>query len=135
MSDDEYSFDVHPYPPKKIGYTTLHEWDWMNRGMAILSASSSVCWTKDRRFHSAFGCSSKVAMDLWNLLEPYETISENGINPDHLLWTLIFMKGYDNEAKNAAAVGGVDEKIFRKWVWRFILEISFLEPLVVRHIG
>jgi hypothetical protein len=32
-----------------------------------------------------------------------------------------------------SVVGGVDEKTFRKWAWLFVVEISFLEPEVVRN--
>ena len=54
------------------------------------------------------------------------------VEPIHLLWTLMFLKGYHKESVNSA-IAEVDEKTFRKWVWILIPEISYLEGDLVSN--
>jgi hypothetical protein len=68
-----------------------------------------------RRFRGLFGVSPASCAVLWTLIED----KPPGSKPKHLLWSLLFLKGYANEHMNSAVVG-VDEKTFRKWSWIFI---------------
>ena len=92
--------------------------------------------TFDNRFRTFFGVSPKVVENIWNRLDPFRTIEpiHSGVKPMHLLWALLFMKVYAEESIHAGLVGGVDEKTFRKWVWVFVQEISYLEDEVVSRI-
>jgi len=51
--------------------------------------------------------------------------------PKHFLWALHFLKCYSTEANNAASVGGVDEKTFRKHAWFYAKGIASLVTSVV----
>jgi hypothetical protein len=94
-------------------------------------SSHGSALTFDRRFRSTFGTSPDVCAVIWNMLDPYNTIAHEGTSPQHLLWALMFMKMYAKESVRCSMAGGVDEKTLRKWVWIFVIEISFLEPYVV----
>jgi hypothetical protein len=83
----------------------------------------------DERFIQYFGTSPLVIATIWNLLEPYDTMDDCSPQLKHLLWAFILMK---RETQNSSMAGGVDEKTFRLWAWRFVNEISNLEPEVVR---
>ena len=48
-----------------------------------------------------------------------------------MLWGLMFLKIYASEGVLATLAGGVDEKTFRKWAWRFVDAIADLEDDVV----
>ena len=94
-------------------------------------ASSMLGLNKNRRafeqrYRSCFGTTPEVCVELWMRLDPVKHIKKKGLHPKHLLWTLLFLKGYDTETKNAVFVGNVDEKTYRKWVWIFIQEIGTL---------
>lgn len=126
--------EVEPVP-KKIEYTQLCPNDFGLFGAEIMKREPpgvhGPSYTFDRRFRSTFGTSSDVCSVLWNMLQPYTTMHQNGIVPHHLLWSLMFLKEYAHETVHCAMVGGVDEKTFRKWSWLFVDAISFLEPMVV----
>lgn len=68
-----------------------------------------------RRFRAFFGVSPATCAVLWTLIENKPT----GSKPTHLLWSLLFLKGYANEHVNSTIVGA-DEKTFRKWNWIFV---------------
>ena len=89
--------------------------------------------TFERRFRSFLGASPMVVESIWNRLDPFRTIEprHKGVKPVHLLWVLLFMKVYAEESIHTGLVGGVDEKTFRKWIWIFIKDISYLEDEVV----
>lgn len=86
-----------------------------------------------RRWMSAFGTTPENCCIIWNMIDPPVNMA-NGVEHCHLLWCLYFMKNYNTESINAANVGGVDEKMFRKWTWLFVDEISFLEYPLVRSV-
>ena len=46
--------------------------------------------------------------------------------PKHLLWTLLFLKGYSTENIHAQ-MAGCSAKTFRKWVWFTIDKLSNIE--------
>lgn len=83
-----------------------------------------------RRFKEQFGVTPEVCAKLWTLLDPYATMA-NAVKPCHLLWALVFLKQYNTESNASSAVGGPDEKTYRKWVWHFVEAISYLESRVV----
>lgn len=68
-----------------------------------------------RKFKSFYGISPEVFSKLWKLIQN----KPEGSEPKHLLWTMLFLKNYNNEHINAA-ITHVDEKTFRLWVWRFV---------------
>lgn len=72
----------------------------------------------DRRYRSVFGITSAATSIVWNLIR-----GDVSGNPIHLLWALHFLKNYCKE-HNGAMIWGCDEKTYRKWVWKFITEIS-----------
>jgi hypothetical protein len=84
-------------------------------------------YTQSRRFRSFFGTSGLVCEKAWTLLEASGSLDEYpGLTWDHFLWSLSFLKSYKTEAEQAALFG-VDEKTYRKWVWLCIELISLLD--------
>ncbi len=77
------------------------------------------------RFHALYGASPLICSYLWALivdlgdLDPY-------CGPKHLLWCLLFLKGYLTEAMMSVLLKA-DEKTIRKWVWYFIYALNDLE--------
>ena len=55
----------------------------------------------------------------------------NGATPRHLLWALLFLKKYGDEAE-MATLAGCDEKTFRKWSEIFVIRVASLIGDVVR---
>lgn len=102
-----------------------------NRGLKLLKENHKTTWKVSsdsrRRFFSAFGTSPTVCSIIWTFLEP--TVNR-WASPDHLLWSLFFLKVYPTEAIGSSTVG-VHEKTFRKWVWFFVEAISYLETDIV----
>ena len=49
-----------------------------------------------------------------------------GANPEHLLWSLLFLKTYSTEEILAAQVGA-NEKTFRRWAWFYAEGIANLD--------
>lgn len=82
--------------------------------------------TDARRFRAFFGASAAVCSDIWGMLRPEETMPK-GSKPEHLLWSLVFLKVYASEQVLRSLVGSPDEKTFRKWSQLFVLAISWLE--------
>jgi hypothetical protein len=50
----------------------------------------------DRRFRQLFGCGLSVVISVWNLLLENDTIE--GATVHHLLWALLFLEVYSDEA-------------------------------------
>lgn len=84
---------------------------------------------QDRRFRQHFGTTPEICAEIWERLNPLETIEKefHVVQIYHLLWALIFMKLYTKESIHASLVGGVNEKTFCKWTWIFVEAISLLE--------
>ena len=76
--------------------------------------------TTNRQFRSAFGVNPLVCRCLWesvsNILPQKYMYTAR---PKHLLMALLFLKQYNTNECNAA-ITGVDEKTFRKWLWLFV---------------
>ena len=89
---------------------------------------------EDRLFKEYFGVSADVILIVWELLRKHDLITKKG-EINHLLWTLVFLKVYPKQGPVCSLVGGtkgaVDPKTFRKWVWKFILNIELLDEVVV----
>jgi hypothetical protein len=85
---------------------------------------------EQRRWMACFGARPTVMADVWTRIDPVNTMPK-GAEPKHLLWMFYFLKLYNQEELNAANVGGVDEKTFRKWSWLFVEATSYLEYPVV----
>ena len=69
--------------------------------------------TFDGRFVAYFGVSPRIVEDCW-LLILNSLLYPTGIQPIHLLWTLMHLKVYATEIV-LAGIAKVDEKTFRKW--------------------
>jgi len=83
-----------------------------------------------RKFLAFFGMTPFICTLLWAMLEPLAKMP-TGAEPDHLLWSLLFMKVCGTEGINCALVGNPDEKTFRKWAWIFVEAIADLQHQVV----
>ena len=74
---------------------------------------------------SLIGTPYRVAAELWNMINPLENDQiPPGAHPNHLFWTLCFLKNYCTELVMVRLVGFVDPKTFRKWVWIFVPAIA-----------
>ena len=85
--------------------------------------------THQRRFKRTFGLKPRQVSVLWRNLARNGLLDHlNGsrnLKPIHLLWTLMFLKGYEITESHCTRVG-VSEKTFRKWVWIYIESIRGL---------
>lgn len=91
-----------------------------------------------RRFKAEFGVPPDVIADVWDLLleskflrDKLADTSTRPPNPEHLLWSLMFLKKYSLSSDLAKSVN-VDEKTYRKWCWIYIDAIANLDKEVVR---
>ena len=85
-----------------------------------------------RRWMGSFGAMPAVCIILWEKVDPFRTMKEVGTpRLVHLLYGLLFLRGYNTDEQNAKDVGGVDEKTFCKWAHPFVEAISFLEYPIV----
>ena len=84
------------------------------------------------RFKAFFGICPEGCSMIWDMLQPNETMPK-GVKPEHLLWGLLFMKVYATETALVSMVNAPDEKTFRKWSQRFVVDISWLESEVVSN--
>jgi hypothetical protein len=73
-----------------------------------------------------FGVSIKTLTRIW------DTCSSNNLSskPEHLLWTLQFLKTYETE-EILSNTFGVSRKTYRKWVWIMVKSISDSKKRVV----
>ena len=90
--------------------------------------------THYRRFRRTFGLSPRQVSILWAQLVSRGCIDflvgPRNRKPIHLLWTLLFLKGYGIEENNAPKVGA-SEKTFRKWTWIYAEAIASLDKIFV----
>ena len=65
---------------------------------------------------------------LWYLLEQeHDGVMPRGATKERMIWGLYLAKNYPrSDSIAASAVGGPDEKTYRKWAWYFIEELSYL---------
>lgn len=81
------------------------------------------------KFMSLYGTEPVVVAVLWDLL-PDHVKEKPGCRPNHLLWTLNFLKSYDTAINNGIRFG-CDEKTFRNWTWYMLEHIESLTPQLV----
>jgi len=83
---------------------------------------SLVDW---HRYREHFGCSPYLCCLLWDLLHEQQLMTVLGATarPEHILWTLLFLKQYATEAPSAGCFG-CNEQTYRKWIWRIVELIS-----------
>jgi hypothetical protein len=72
-----------------------------------------------RSFRATFGLHSDLCFHLWLI----GNWTPGGTKPNHLLWTLMFMKVYGTELV-LCTIAGADPKTYRKWVWRVLNSIA-----------
>ena len=86
-----------------------------------------------RRFKEAFGVSSRRCVIIWKFLQlnaqEGDMIKEQ-VHPQHLLWTLFFLKVYATRSLNAS-LAGCDEKNFDKWIWILLEALASLREKYV----
>ena len=83
---------------------------------------------QERQFRSQFGISWFICEDIWNMLDQHKF--NRNREPKHLLWALLFVKVYGNEATHCKMVG-TSPKTFRKWVWQTLTEIADFKAMIV----
>ena len=81
--------------------------------------------TRDRRFRAMFGTSSRTAFLLWTIMD-IETEGPNGGLRLHMLWMLLFLKGYPN-GDTMSGICRVSSKTARYWVDAFLERVSNLK--------
>ena len=88
--------------------------------------------TRLERFKSWFGTPPDIVAIVWAglALTGWLRFTHNP-KPEHLLWSLVFLKTYSTEPTLASRVGGVDEKTFRKWAWFYVEGIAGLASKTV----
>jgi hypothetical protein len=69
---------------------------------------------------------------LWSLAAQHRVFS-NEVKVKHVLWALLFLKTYGNEAQ-MSAMAQVDRKTFRKWIWIVVPGIAQLYEKVVSRL-
>lgn len=87
----------------------------------------------DRAFRSHFGCSPDICSIVWQKIDKDCTRRSQGMIPKHLLWVLLFLKGYEKEDVLACRVK-TTRKTLRKWIWIILPLIAKLKRRVVSHL-
>ena len=97
----------------------------------VLRKSHDRCDAEQKKtFISHFGTSPDVVAYLWNQMDPVNTICKTA-KPKYLLWALLFLCKYQDEALNCDVVGIQDPKTFRDWVKLFVNGIADLDAEVI----
>jgi len=81
--------------------------------------------TSLRRFISCFGCSPRIVAHLWKRIVSKD-LAPKGMRPQHLLWSLLFLKNYNTE-DFLAPICGTNAKTYRKWIWSCIDVLNDLD--------
>ncbi len=92
------------------------------RRTAEIFHTNSLSLIAERRLIAFYGASHTVCEKLW--LNINSLIPDN-CQPSHLLWSLHFLKTYDNEMVRSALFR-VDKKTMRKWQWIVISALAKL---------
>ena len=108
--------------------------DWANHARQMLGMperSTEGCTDSERRlFRATLGASFRTISELWNMLDPINQISRQ-VKPQHLLWTLVFLKVNKTEPIHLNITGCKSRDTFRDWVKRFAEAIVSLESRVI----
>jgi hypothetical protein len=102
---------------------------------AVFFCASRMAAWEDRRFHEHFGVPFAIMrIMVWDMLVEGGLLPKKG-EPNHLFWTLYFLKCHPKEGPGCAFVrgsrGAIDPKTMRKWVWLFLECICELADEVV----
>ena len=89
----------------------------------------NITQTAKRDFVTFFGVHWTLCERVWNHLDEYGPYKRTR-KPEHLMWTLLFLRTYSNEKVHASVVN-TTTKTFRKWTWRVAEEIALLEAHIV----
>ena len=84
----------------------------------------------DKRFRSTFGTTPFICELVYEKIVDNIKAVHPSFGPYHLLWGLLFLKNYSNEAMLASKVG-CSEKTFRKWYHIVVLNIALITANVV----
>ena len=98
--------------------------------IVIGHSGTSKC---QRLFQESFGAAPKVVATAWKLIAlegKLDFLGPRSLKPIHLLWALMFLKGYSTEGPNSARAK-CDEKTFRKWTWFYTKCLAELDSKVV----
>ena len=86
----------------------------------------------EREFVASYGINVHVTGKIWLVLQSFRDREDaRRMVPEHLLWTLYFLKQY---AASIVMAGyfGCSDRTFRKWVW---IIIPLLEELYERNVS
>jgi hypothetical protein len=82
----------------------------------------------DSQWIQFFGVEDVVCMEAWNMLRinPFADEEVRQAEPKHMLWGLMWLKGYDTESKMCSHAGCKDKGTFRKWSKIFVRRLAWL---------
>ena len=121
-----------PHPPKPPAQQTPRDFEDL-AGPLLHQVSRRTGSTFSRRFLAAFGAPPHVVSAAWNMIVANGSLDELGPRsrkPVHLLWALMWMKGYATETENASRAKCC-ETTFRKWSWFYIERLANLDQELV----
>ena len=113
--------------------------DFEALGLVIMRREKSRACdkTKMRRFKAFFGAEPKRLAQMWRHLHLsgwLKFAGPRGPQPEHWLWTFLWMKCNDVEEVGASIVGS-DEKTYRDWVWFYLEGMAGLADKFVSNVG
>jgi hypothetical protein len=103
-------------------------------GAAIMKRESYVKYNIgskqvfNSRWTQFFGVEDVVCMKAWNMMRinPFDDEEVRQAEIKHMLWGLMWLKGYDTESRMLNHAGCKDEGTFRKWSKIFVQRLSWL---------
>jgi hypothetical protein len=75
----------------------LTDKDFFSLGLTLINRTVKSKRVARERFHAHFGTEAVIVADLWRRLGPTSLMTDYNCKPTHLLWCLMFLKGYGNE--------------------------------------
>lgn len=85
----------------------------------------------DDKFRAFFGCSLETTAEAWNIMVDADLLPRKGM-VYHLLWTLAFLKLYNNQ-RVLATICGVCELTLRKWTKLFLNALSEIDIIKMEN--
>jgi hypothetical protein len=82
-----------------------------------------------KQWGSFFGTSSIVAADIWNRIDPVQTV-DRSTKPKHLLYAFVVMKIYTGDEAHGQ-IGKCHKNTFSKWAWLLVEAIHDIHHDVV----
>ena len=95
---------------------------------AFNQAPVARCEAEEHRFHSTFGCSSRITAYIFNFYLEFN--EQHAFQLIHLLWTLCFLKTYMTYDVLCNWFGIGCHKTLKKWVWRVIEVLWVIDDVV-----